>query len=281
MQEQYTTKRALRAIVAGLAVAAIAVGCVPDEGAERQPRQVVIGRADTHQQNGGSQGRDRADKPEPQPEAEPVEEEAPLETVAEANARTSAEHYLQYQSFSRTGLIDQLKFEGYGENVAIYGVDAAGADWNEQAVLSAESYLESQSFSRAGLVDQLIYEGFSRAQAEHGVTIAYGQGGGDKPEPGLETASEANARTSAESYLESQSFSRTGLIDQLKYEGFSVRAATYGADAAGADWNEQAVLSAKSYLKSQSFRRAGLVDQLIYEGFTQTQAQHGVSIAYR
>ena len=49
-------------------------------------------------------------------------------------------------------------------------MDAAGADWNEQAAKSAESYLEFSSFSRQGLIDQLVFEGFSQAEAEYGVS---------------------------------------------------------------------------------------------------------------
>jgi hypothetical protein len=38
---------------------------------------------------------------------------------------------------------------------------------------------------------------------------------------------------SAESYLEYTAFSRSGLIDQLEYEGFTTAQATYGVDEAG------------------------------------------------
>ena len=35
------------------------------------------------------------------------------ETVAQSNAKKSATSYLKYSAFSRTGLIDQLEFEGF------------------------------------------------------------------------------------------------------------------------------------------------------------------------
>jgi hypothetical protein len=92
-----------------------------------------------------------------------------------------------------------------------------------------------------------------------------------------ETVSESNARKSAASYLKSSAFSRSGLIKQLEYEGFSNQDATYGADAVGANWNEQAAKSAASYLKSSAFSRSGLIKQLEYEGFTTAQAEYGVS----
>jgi hypothetical protein len=38
---------------------------------------------------------------------------------------------------------------------------------------------------------------------------------------------------SAESYLDFTAFSRSGLIDQLEYEGFTTEQATYGVDKTG------------------------------------------------
>jgi hypothetical protein len=94
---------------------------------------------------------------------------APKETAGQENARESAESYLDLSAFSREGLIKQLKFEGYSEKDAIYGVDAQKADWNKQAAASAENYLEMSSFSRQGLIDQLVFEGFTKEQAAFGV----------------------------------------------------------------------------------------------------------------
>ncbi len=41
------------------------------------------------------------------------------------------------------------------------------------------------------------------------------------------------AALKAKSYLEYTSFSRSGLIRQLKYEGFTAKQATHGANAVG------------------------------------------------
>ena len=90
-------------------------------------------------------------------------------TVGQEQAAEMAESYLDSQSFSRKGLIEQLEYEGFTHQEAEYGVDQTGADWNEQAAKKAESYLRSQSFSRKGLIEQLEYEGFTRQQAEYGV----------------------------------------------------------------------------------------------------------------
>jgi len=92
------------------------------------------------------------------------------ETVAQSNAKKSATSYLKYSSFSRTGLIGQLEFEGFSTADATYGVDAQNADWNAQAAKSAKSYLKFSAFSRIGLIDQLVFEGYTQAQAEYGVS---------------------------------------------------------------------------------------------------------------
>ena len=90
-------------------------------------------------------------------------------TVSQDNALQKAKEYLKYMPFSRKGLIDQLEYEGFSNEDAVYGVDNSGADWNEQAVKSAEKYLDFTSFSRQGLIDQLEYEGYTHEQAVYGV----------------------------------------------------------------------------------------------------------------
>lgn len=98
--------------------------------------------------------------------------------------------------------------------------------------------------------------------------------------PDTITAGEKNALKKAESYLRYSSFSKKGLIDQLKFEGFTTEESTYAVNNVKVDWMEQAVLKAKSYLKYSSFSKQGLVDQLKFEGFTTEQAEYGVSKAY-
>jgi hypothetical protein len=88
-----------------------------------------------------------------------------------------------------------------------------------------------------------------------------------------------NATEQASSYLDGQAFSRKGLISQLKYEGYSVKASTAAVDSLHVNWNEQAALKAASYLDGQSFSRSGLISQLKYEGFTAAQAAYGVKKA--
>ena len=90
-------------------------------------------------------------------------------TTSQRNALKSADSYLKYTSFSYTGLIEQLEYEKYSHEDAVYAEDHCGADWNEQAVKKAKSYLEYSSFSRDGLIEQLEYEGFTHEQAVYGV----------------------------------------------------------------------------------------------------------------
>lgn len=89
-------------------------------------------------------------------------------TAAEQNAISKAKDYLAYTAFSRSGLIGQLKYEGFAEADATYAVDSLTVDWNAQAVKKAKEYLDYTSFSHSGLVEQLEYEGFTAAQAEYG-----------------------------------------------------------------------------------------------------------------
>jgi hypothetical protein len=81
-----------------------------------------------------------------------------------------AESYLQFQAFSRTGLIKQLEFEKFATEDATWAVDHVKVDWMEQAAKKAKSYLEHQAFSHDSLVQQLAFEGFTPEEAEHGTT---------------------------------------------------------------------------------------------------------------
>ena len=99
-----------------------------------------------------------------------AEGEAEAGTLSQQNALRSAQNYLDFTAFSRTGLIGQLEFEEYSTEDATWAVDRVEVDWNEQAAKSAANYLDFTSFSRSGLVDQLIFEGFTPEQAEYGVS---------------------------------------------------------------------------------------------------------------
>lgn len=90
-------------------------------------------------------------------------------TMGMKNALSSAQTYLKTMPFSYDGLIEQLEYEQYTHEEAVYAADNCGADWNEQAALAAANYLNVMSFSRQGLIDQLVYDGYTTEQAVYGV----------------------------------------------------------------------------------------------------------------
>lgn len=103
-------------------------------------------------------------------DVEIVEENTTGGSVSQENALGSAESYLSFSAFSRSGLIAQLEFEKYSTADATWAVDNVSVDWNEQAARSAQSYLDFSSFSRSGLIDQLMFESYTRSQADYGVS---------------------------------------------------------------------------------------------------------------
>lgn len=116
-----------------------------------------------------------AEETEAAGETEEVEETEEAETASsspttgERNALSSAKQYLSIMPFSYTGLIEQLEFEQYSHEEAVYAADNCNADWNEQAAKSAKKYLDIMSFSRNGLIEQLEYEGYTHEEAVYGV----------------------------------------------------------------------------------------------------------------
>jgi hypothetical protein len=141
-------------------------------------------------------------------------------TVSQSNAVKKAKSYLSYSSFSRSGLIKQLEFEGFSNADSIIGVDAQKADWKVQASKKGKSYLSTSSFSLTGLIKQLEFEGFSTAEAEFGVAAQKADWN-------------AQAAKKAKSYLSTSSFSRSGLLDQLEFEGFTPEQAEFGVKSTG------------------------------------------------
>ena len=99
----------------------------------------------------------------------PTPSATPTESVNLTNAKRSAASYLRSSSFSRSGLIKQLIYEGFSSSDAETAVDFQNVDWKAQAAKTAAAYLKSSSFSYAGLLRQLEYEGFTNEQAVFGV----------------------------------------------------------------------------------------------------------------
>ncbi len=103
----------------------------------------------------------------------PVAKEEPVksstETLSQKNAVNKAKDYLDFTAFSKSGLIEQLKFEGFSNEDATYAVNKIDVDWKEQAVKKAKEYLDFMAFSRSGLIEQLEFEGFTTEEATYAV----------------------------------------------------------------------------------------------------------------
>lgn len=150
--------------------------------------------------------------------SEPVKEDST--SLGQKNALDSAKGYLKFMNFSYEGLIEQLEYENFSHDEAVYAADNCGADWNAEAVGCAKSYIDSYNFSYQGLIEQLEYEKFTHEQAVYG---ADGCGADWNQE----------AAESAASYMSSLSMSRQDLLDQLLYEGFTEEQAEYGVQSVG------------------------------------------------
>ena len=141
-------------------------------------------------------------------------------TTGQSNALKKAQSYLRFTNFSHDGLVDQLEYEKFSHDEAVYGADNCGADWNEQAKEKAKSYLDLSGFSYKGIIEQLEYEKFTSEQAKYAADNC----GADWYE---------QAKEKAASYISISSFSKNGLIEQLEYEGFTYDQAVYGAEQNG------------------------------------------------
>lgn len=92
-----------------------------------------------------------------------------VESLSQQQAVKKAQSYLNIIAFSRSGLIEQLEFEGFSKSDSTYAVDKLNVDWKQQALKKAKSYLSIMAFSRTGLIEQLEFEGYSRADATYAV----------------------------------------------------------------------------------------------------------------
>lgn len=178
-RNKYTALKVTAGVLVG---GTILFGAIPDkdktDNSSSSPTRAIVTEADTTQEF--NELTTKVSSKEKATEAPKTTEsitttEAPKTTeeqisLSKQNALRSAVGYLRYTSFSYSNLVEQLEYEGYPHDDAVYAVDNCGADWNEQAALKAQSYLSYSPFSRQELIDQLIFEGFTTAQAEYGVS---------------------------------------------------------------------------------------------------------------
>ena len=117
------------------------------------------------------------------PEVTPVPTETPEER-AEREAREfldslpierrsaieMAQNYLSCMPFSRSGLYDQLLYDGFSEQDSEFAVNCLVVDWDEMCYETAVSYITNVGgFSKKSLIHQLVYDGFTKKQAKKAV----------------------------------------------------------------------------------------------------------------
>lgn len=232
------------------------------------------------------------ERKEPEESAQdlPVQQEA-QEPVSAPEAPAEIKMYVQYPEIPDYGAVTGLTLVHEEDGGYFYHVPPEGSGDAKERY--AEALRDSGFAYYATLEDgdgnpiqtytsdqyTVMWGDHSGDKGEYTYTLVYITGnddeGGAETEPQA-TTGEKNALRSAQSYVELMGFSRSGLIEQLEYEGYSNAEAVYGADHCGADWYEEAAESAASYLDVMSFSKTGLIEQLEYEGFTHDQAVYGV-----
>ena len=175
-----------------------------------------------------------------------------------------------------TGTTSASKVSTVNDSVAAPA--AAAAPSEDPAVAAAKAEADAKAKAEADAAAKAQAEADAAAKAKADADAAAAKAAAEAEAAAKKgTLSQQNALRKAESYLDFTAFSRTGLIQQLEFEKFSVDDATWAVDRVTVDWNEQAAKKAKSYLEYTSFSRPGLVEQLIFEGFTPEQAEYGTS----
>ncbi|MBD5785098.1 Ltp family lipoprotein [Cellulosimicrobium terreum] len=153
------------------------------------------------------------------------EEQAEAERLAEKEEEAAAKAEEEEKAAAKAEEERVAEEERLAEEAAAAAEEARiGTVAQQNAYQSAVDYLDYTAFSRSGLVDQLEFEEFSTADAEFAVARLEAEGGVDWNE---------QAAASAADYLDYTSFSRSGLIDQLLFEGFTAEQAEYGVSKTG------------------------------------------------
>lgn len=155
---------------------------------------------------------------------------------------------------------------------------ATPAPTKDPAVAAAEAEAAAKAKAEADAAAKAKAEADAAAKAKADADAAAAKAAAEAEAAAKKgTISQQSAQRKAGDYLKFTVFSRSGLIDQLVFEKFSVDDATWAVDHMTIDYNEQAAKKAKDYLKFTSFSRSGLVDQLLFEGYTPEQAEYGAS----
>ena len=198
---------------------------------------------------GGGGGEEQPAPVAASPSPSVVEANATLEPTAEPTTISSAS--AEAEASAQKAADEQEKKAAAEASAKAEAEEKEKADAEKKAKVEAEKKAKAEASAQA--------EAESKAEKEAG------------------TLSQQNALSKASDYLDYTAFSKTGLIKQLEFEGFSNGDAKWAVERVSVDWNEQAALKAADYLDYTSFSKSGLTDQLIFEGYTKKQAAYGVS----
>lgn len=91
------------------------------------------------------------------------------------------------------------------------------------------------------------------------------------------SVSQKNAIRQAEQYIGYTAFSKSGLVTQLEFEGYSNEESTVAVEHIDVDWKDQAVKKAEQYMEYTAFSRSGLIQQLTFEGYSQADADYAAT----
>jgi hypothetical protein len=105
-------------LASGMVVLAL-TACEVAEGGTTAADSAEVNQKDNKGKNTKAKSADEGDKAD-------KADKGSQETVSQANARESAESYLDFSAFFRSGLIEQLEFEGFTREQAEYGATANG-----------------------------------------------------------------------------------------------------------------------------------------------------------
>jgi colicin import membrane protein len=169
MMHSHKTKFTIKGLLVAAAVAIALTACEPVDEPGTAADRAVAAEESQKAEAPAVENETPVETPAAKKD-KPAEPAKPEMTVSQKNAVGSAAGYLDYDAFSRKGLIHQVKFEGFSKADATFAVDYLDVDYNVQAVKSAKDYLDYDSFSRAGLIHQLVFEGYTKAQAAYGVS---------------------------------------------------------------------------------------------------------------
>ncbi len=103
------------------------------------------------------------------------------------------------------------------------------------------------------------------------------------PTPFVESASQAEAKQAAATYLNQEYqysrplFSRVIIIQMLRDDGYSLADATYASNAVTHNWSAEAELMANDLIAERNYSRSGLIAALRSDNFTSSEASFGVS----